>query len=152
MRLSREGDGWAVRLAAEERELLARLAGELRALVEAGVEAGGVERLFPPAHEDAREAEELDRLVRPSLVAAKTAALAELERTARAERLTARELEAWATALNDLRLVLGTRHGVEEDPPEERWAEPGIALYGWLSWVQGTVIEALANELPHRGD
>ena len=145
--LRRERDGYRLRLGRDERELLARLARELRDLVVDDQADPSLERLFPPASADARDAADFDRLVRSSLVATKTHALATLERTAGAERLTAQELEQWLVALNDLRLVLGTRLGVTEDLDERRYAEPGVGLYAWLTWLQATVIEAVAGEL-----
>ncbi|HZG36593.1 MAG TPA: DUF2017 family protein [Gaiellaceae bacterium] len=145
--LRRERDGYRLRLGRDERELLARLARELRDLVVDDQADPSLERLFPPASADARDAADFDRLVRSSLVATKTHALATLERTAGEERLTAQELEQWLVALNDLRLVLGTRLGVTEDLDERRYAEPGVGLYAWLTWLQATVIEAVAGEL-----
>ena len=147
MRLRRDGDGYRLRLGRQERELLARLAAELRSLVEEREPDPSLARLFPPAYEDAENSAEFDRLVRQGLVSVKSEGLATLERTAGADRLTRAELETWVVALNDLRLVLGTRAGVEEEMEESRYAEPAVALYAWLSWVQGTAIEALAAEL-----
>ena len=59
---------------------------------------------------------------------------------------------AWLTALNDLRLVLGTRLEVSEDSllgdlPEDDPRAPDLALYAYLSWLQEQVIEAMAGEL-----
>jgi hypothetical protein len=64
------------------------------------------------------------------------------------ERLTRQDLEAWLTALNDLRLVLGTRLDVTEElfdveiePSDPRGEE--LALYAYLSWLQEHVVRAL---------
>ena len=52
-------------------------------------------------------------------------------------------------ALNDLRLVLGTRLDVQEDtfleelPPDDPRA-PALAVYGYLSWTQEQLIAALS--------
>ena len=135
----------------EERAVLRRLSGELRALVEADDPA--VARLFPAAfRDDAEAAAEFDRLVRDSLVGGRVAALATLDRTADAERLEHDELEAWCGALNDMRLVLGEKIGITEDvyarsidPRDPR--APDLALYGWLSWFQGEIVEALSTRL-----
>jgi hypothetical protein len=60
--------------------------------------------------------------------------------------LTPDEVQAWLGVLNDTRLVLGTRLGVTE---EERALDPGVpdagpyALYQWLTWVQGDLVEEL---------
>ena len=54
--------------------------------------------------------------------------------------------ETWLGVLNDTRLVLGTRLGVTE---EERVLDPAdpdagaYALYQWLTWVQGDLVEEL---------
>lgn len=147
MRVSRERDGrYRVRLRDEERELLRRLADELRGIVETGSDPS-LARLFPPAYEDEAESAEFDRLTRGSLVDGKLAAAETLAATADADHLTHAEIEAWLGALNDLRLVLGTRLGVSEDTYEELPGDPGMALYGWLTWVQGEVVEALADAL-----
>ena len=66
------------------------------------------------------------------------------------DRVDENQLHAWSTALNDLRLVLGTRLDVTEDmdevDPEDPRA-PAFALYGYLTWLQGEIIEALAAAL-----
>ena len=61
--------------------------------------------------------------------------------------MSSEELESWLGALNDLRLVLGTRLGVTEQTYDEPPRDPGLALYGWLTWLEGTIVEALAAEL-----
>ena len=69
--------------------------------------------------------------------------------------LAEEDANAWCGALNDLRLVLGDRLGVTEDlyedgidPDDPRATE--LALYGWLTWLQGELVEALASRLPDR--
>jgi Lon protease-like protein len=147
VRVRRERDGrYRVRLRGEERALLRRLAEELQGLVAAGDDPSLV-RLFPPAYENEDDRAEFERLTRQSLVDGKREAAATLAATAAAERLTQEELEAWLGALNDLRLVLGTRLGVTEDTYDEAPTDPGLALYGWLTWVQGEIVEALAQAL-----
>jgi hypothetical protein len=69
-----------------------------------------------------------------------------------AERLDAQQADAWCTALNDLRLVLGERVGVTEDLYEQEIdyndpRAPELAIYGWLTWLQASVIDALASRL-----
>jgi hypothetical protein len=52
-------------------------------------------------------------------------------------------------ALNDLRLVLGERLGVTEDV-YERDVDPRVpelAVYGWLTWLRGSIVEVLAARL-----
>ncbi len=60
--------------------------------------------------------------------------------------LTPAEVQAWLGVLNDTRLVLGTRLAVTE---EERVLDPAdpeagaYAMYQWLTWLQGDLVEAL---------
>ena len=67
------------------------------------------------------------------------------------ETLSPKEADAWLRALNDLRLVLGTRLDVSEDVDFEDLDlhEPrgrDLAVYAYLSWLQEELIEALAEE------
>jgi hypothetical protein len=144
---------YRVRLSWQERELVRGLCGELRTLLERGDEA--VARLYPPAYrEDEEAAAEFAQLVHPELTQQRLAALELLDATAQAETLDQGEAEAWCGALNDLRLVLGDRLGVAEDldlgaidlARHPRGRE--LALYGWLTHLQGAAVEALASRLP----
>ena len=143
--------GFRIALGRAERRVLRELCGELRALIEA--DDAAVARLFPSAYRDDPAASaEYDRLVRHGLAAGRLDALATVERTLAAKRLDEEQLAAWCGALNDLRLVLGERLGVTEDlyeegiDPRDRRA-PDLAVYGWLTWLQGAVVEALASRL-----
>jgi hypothetical protein len=143
--------GYALALDDDERGMLRRIAEELRELVED--DSPHVARLFPPAfNDDPEAAAEFDGLVREGLVSGRVAALATLVQTAEAERLDHDQLEAWCGAINDMRLVLGERLGVTEDlyerdvDPRDRRA-PDLALYGWLSWLQTEIVEALSARL-----
>jgi Domain of unknown function (DUF2017) len=146
--------GYRLRLAERERDALYGLCDELRELIEA--DDDGVARLFPPAYRDDEQASaEYDRLVRGSLTAGKLDSVRVVQETAEAERLDHEQLEAWCSALNDVRLVLGERLGVTEDlyetgvdPRDPRAAQ--FELYTWLTWLQGSVVEALASRLPDR--
>jgi hypothetical protein len=145
-----------LRLPARERDLLRALPAQLRELF--AEEDPSLARLFPPAYLDDSEADaEYDRLVRDELVAGKLAALAVVEATADAERLDEEQLAAWIGALNDLRLVLGTRLGVTEETyasaldPRRPHAQE-LALFGYLTWLQEQAVEVLAGTLPPVGD
>ena len=139
----RQRGGFHVVLAGEERELLRRLCARLADEVEG--EAGGLARLFPAAYTDDEEAAaEYDRLVRPALAEGKVAALRRTVDTAGEERLDEETMQSWLGALNDLRLVLGTRLGVTEEDYESFPAEPLMAIYAWLTWLEGEVVEAVA--------
>ena len=142
-----------LRLPREERELLRRLPTQLPGLIEAGDDSA--RRLFPPAYDDERSNDDYRRLVGASLLDGKLAALAELERTVDAERLTEPELESWLGALESLRLVLGTQLDVTEETygafdPSHPEAQR-LALYHWLSWLQEEAVQALAARLTAGG-
>jgi hypothetical protein len=148
--LTREGD-FRLRLSAGERELLRELPAELLALLTAESDDPVLKRLFPPAYEDdAAEEIEYQRLMHGELVEGRREALRVLETTADCERLAENELHAWLGALNDLRLVLGTRLGVSEEV-YERDLDPrdpqayDLAVYAYLSWLQEHVVEAASQ-------
>lgn len=138
-----------VRLHFDEEELLllGELLAELQRLLE-DPDDPAVRRLFPPAHDD-REAEEQYRsLVRDQLVGGRAEALAAVRDTLGRKTLSLEEADAWLRALNDLRLVLGTRLDVTEDidfekldPREPRGRD--LAVYAYLSWLQEELVEAL---------
>lgn len=156
-RIARDRSGdYRVRLPREEREVLAALPVQLREALDA--DEPTLYRLFPPAFvDDAAANVEYHQLVGRQLADERLAALAELERTAHAERLTEAELGAWLGAVESLRLVLGTQLDVSEDTyltgidrsdPEA----PRHALYHYLSWLQEEIVAALASALPERDD
>ena len=72
-----------------------------------------------------------------------------MEATIDAHRLDEEQMAAWLGALNDLRLVLGTRLNVTEDmhPDDLSDEDPrahSLALYYYLGWLEEQVVEALA--------
>jgi hypothetical protein len=152
-RIERTGDGdYVLRLAEGERALLRRLPDELRALLEAAPDDPRLRRLFPPAYEDAQEEAAYRELMGNELLEGRQRALQVLAETSEAERLTGEQAQAWLTALNDLRLVLGTRLEVSDESLLEGRAEddpraPELALYAYLSWLQEQLVEALSAEL-----
>ena len=143
--------GYRLRLPSEERELLRSLPDQLRDLMR--TDDPGLRRLFPPAYEDDREAnDEYRRLMRNELVEGKLAALRVVEETADAEHLSQEQLEAWLGAIESLRLYLGTVLDVSEDSyanvlRSDDPDAPAMALYGYLSWLQEQAVEALSAGL-----
>jgi Domain of unknown function (DUF2017) len=152
-RIARTGDGdYVLRLAEEERALLRRLPGDLRSLLEAAPEDPALRRLFPHAYEDERDEAAYRELMGNELLEGRRRSLQVLAETAEAERLTGEQAQAWLTALNDLRLVFGTRLEVADDTLLEELADddpraPELALYAYLSWLQEQLVEALAADL-----
>jgi hypothetical protein len=143
--------GYRLRLPSEERELLRSLPDQLRDLMR--TDDPGLRRLFPPAYEEDREAnDEYRRLMRNELVEGKLAALRVVEETADAEHLSQEQLEAWLGAIESLRLYLGTVLDVSEDSyanvlRSDDPDAPAMALYGYLSWLQEQAVEALSAGL-----
>lgn len=148
--IEREGEGFLVRLPAEERDVLRTLPGQLRALVASGDrDDPAVARLFPEAvPDDPAAEEEFRRIAGDGLLAGRLRATEVWESTIDRDLLTEEELLAWLGALNDLRLVLGTRLDVTEDSTDEDFVgdeERGSAfeLYRYLSWLVSEIVEAL---------
>jgi hypothetical protein len=84
------------------------------------------------------------------LLDGRRAALELIADTVDRDRLTAEEADTWLRALNDLRLVLGTRLDVQEDTfsTEPDLSDPrrhALAVYAYLSWIQEQLIEALSS-------
>lgn len=144
---------FALRLPPAERDVLRTLPGQLRDLLTEGEPATDpdLRRLFPPAYpDDPERAAEFDGMVRDDLVAGRLRAIDVMERTVDAPRLTEDELADWLTAINDLRLVLGTRLDVTEDLTELDLAPddprtPSLAVYAYLSYLEEEVVTALAG-------
>ena len=148
---TRDGD-YALRLSAEERELLRQLPDELQTMLEIEPEDPGLRRLFPHTYEDEQDEEAYQEVVGDELLDGRRRALRVVAETAEAERLTPEQAQSWLTALNDLRLVLGTRLDVKEEElmtdlrPDDPRA-PDLALYAYLSWLQEQLVEAMSSEL-----
>lgn len=144
--------GVLVRLSPEERSLLLGLAGELRAQLEGESRDPSLRRLFPPAYDDDEDERAYRELAGDELLSGRRQALELLAATARRDRLNAEEADAWLRALNDLRLVLGTRLDVQEDMLLDRPESPEQAVYIYLSWLQEQLVAALAPAESEPGD
>ncbi|HSB39825.1 MAG TPA: DUF2017 family protein [Gaiellaceae bacterium] len=137
-------------LSRDERSLLAGLAAELRAQLDGDTRDPSLRRLFPPGYEDEADERAYRELAGDSLLDGRRHALELLAETVDGERLSAEEADAWLRALNDMRLVLGTRLDVQEGAfaedlrPDDPNA-PALAVYGYLSWVQEQLVEALSR-------
>lgn len=102
--------------------------------------------------EESGAAGALRSLHEPELIEAKTAVTGTVLRTCPREggtvRLTAEQADGWLSALNDVRLALGTALEVDEDSPEEPEDElvrEHLGVYQWLTWVQDSLVEAMAS-------
>lgn len=112
-------------------------------------------RLDPdnPAKEELDSVAALRSLHEPELVDAKVGVAAvvmeTLPRDGGEVRLTFEQADAWLSALNDVRLALGTALDVTEDMPDELPDDdprsPHLGVYHWLTWVQESLVQALAG-------
>lgn len=154
VRRTRKGD-FEVRLSDQERRLLASLAAQLRAALEADTDAGGAKdptlrRLFPAAYPDDEQRDlEYRSMVHDDLLARRRAALDTVEETLQATRLDEEDLLAWMGAVNDLRLVLGTRLDVSEEtdlvPEPDDPEAHALAVYGYLGFLLESMVAALSD-------
>ena len=143
----RKGDGVQVSLEVHERLLIGDLLDELEGLLD-DPDDPELRRLFPPAYSEPTDDEQYRSLVRDQLVSSRSKALATVRATLSSVTLDADQADQWLRALNDMRLVLGTRWDVTEqldygklDLNEPRGRE--LAVYGYLSWLQEQLVEAL---------
>ncbi len=113
------------------------------------------QRWFPEAYpDDAEAAERFRAKAEADLMQGKrahaAACLATLDAAADdgTRVLGLDDATAWALALNDIRLALGTRLGVGADddpqsPPADDERAPALDLYDWLTWMQETLVRSL---------
>ncbi|WP_067701811.1 oxidative stress transcriptional regulator AosR [Nocardia jejuensis] len=61
--------------------------------------------------------------------------------------LTPEQADAWLTAINDVRLALGTALDIDADTPEQLDPDdpraPSLDVYHWLTWMQDSLLQAL---------
>jgi hypothetical protein len=145
-----EGD-YELDIPGAHRDLLKGLSQELRAILDS--DHPSLRRLFHPAYPDDPERNaEYDSMVRRDLLAGRKQSLAIVEETAGSGRLNAEQLGAWLSALNDLRLFIGTSLDVSEDTydlqirPDDPDAR-AHAIYLFLGWLEEQAVEALAADL-----
>jgi hypothetical protein len=147
IRRTRKGD-FLLQLPPHERDVLRSLPGQLRELLARDDPA--LVRLFPPAYpEDPSRNAEYEEMVKGDLTARRRRSLEVMEASLDAERVDEEQLLEWVGALNDLRLVLGTRLDVTEDVAAGAISDqdpraPIYALYFYLGWLQEQAVEALS--------
>ena len=106
-------------------------------------------RLFPDGYlDDEHASADFRRFTEQDLRAQKISSLATVSQTlnnwngkANVNHLQAQD---WLKALNDLRLVLGTRLEISNESETDFDSDdPGIHLYNYLTFLQGTLIQVL---------
>ena len=136
-----------------ERELLAELCRQSRELLEEEDPSSdpSIARLFPAAYkDDPLRSLEFETTLGDSPRNGKLAAIATLERTVEASELTEEELLVWMGAVNDFRLLLGTRIEISEESTERDYPEgdpnhDSFQVYVYLTWLQDRMLRALGE-------
>ncbi|MPQ98322.1 DUF2017 family protein [Modestobacter sp. I12A-02628] len=153
---TRTRDGLVARLDRAEVDVLGLLCDQLEQLLDADAEdAGGdpvLARLLPPGHRgDPEVAADYRSLTEGALREGKADDLAVVRATLPVGggdlQLDTDQARAWLRSTNDLRLALGTRLDITEDtePPAEVTSdeEQQLAVYYWLTAVQGSLVDAV---------
>jgi hypothetical protein len=145
-------DRFTIRLDETERRVLVDVCEQLREALEHDDGAPGLRRLFPAAHAtDAELDAQYRSMVHDDLRTRRLEDLTAVIDGAEATELDREALERWMTAVNSVRLVLGTTLDVgEEDPgpldPDDPLT-PALAVYHFLGAVLDDVVHALATTL-----
>lgn len=92
-------------------------------------------------------------LYEPELLDAKTASASTVLDTCPRDggqvALSPEQADAWLSALNDVRLALGTALDVQSDTPddlpEDDLQREHVGVYQWLTWVQDSLVEAMMS-------
>jgi hypothetical protein len=111
-------------------------------------------RLLPDAYDDPAGAAEFRRLTDDELRRGKATALSRLaddvDRTREPIELDDEGADSWVQAINDVRLVLGVRLGIDDDDGGWRRAIPAgdprgplASAYNWLTALQELLLDAM---------
>ena len=137
-----------LRINDDERDLIASLAGQLRDLLLSD-ETDGLQRLFPPGYaNDPDRDQEYQQLTHDELLTKRLASVDIVEPTVTETSLTEAQINAWMGAVNDLRLVLGTRLDVTEEMDDIALDDPrapAFAVYHYLTHLLAEIVNALAE-------
>lgn len=173
--------GISAQFTADEAELLRKLADDVITALEPQGEAAtdplaamvgindqaqaptdpALARLLPVASDDPEVADEYRRYTDIGLRQQKIGNLnlLSMDVAARDVVLNEEHAHAWASALNDIRLMIGTRLGIESDEDSAKIAQQNsvdevetleeymAVIYNFLTWLQDTLMEALLVDL-----
>jgi hypothetical protein len=113
-------------------------------------------RLFPPAYlQDPERDEDYQQLMKGDLIESRFAAIETMEATLDERTVDEAALSRWMQAINSLRLVVGTRLDVSEEPQRLDADDPDLGLrqlYEILGWMLAHIVEALTRGLPPPSD
>ena len=142
-----------IRLTADERATLLGFVDQLEEVMLAPPDDPRLRRLFPTAYHDNAEFDaEYQNYMRDELAQSRAASIQTVREVLDVEDpLTERQLYAFMTVLNSLRLVLGTLLDVDEVDdldliPEDSPAFGQAQLYEYLGWLLEWTVSALSGE------
>jgi hypothetical protein len=146
--IRRKRDGtYAVDLGDDERQLLHTLVDQLDDLL--STDSPVLERLFPPPYgDDAERNAGYAAVAHPELIEHRRAELTLVRSTLGADTLDEGQLTAWMRSVNDLRLVLGTVLGIEEDGVAPDVDDDNAATFGayeYLAYLLDAIVDALSD-------
>ena len=144
---------FTVSLGTGERELLSELCRQSRELLEEEDPSSdpSIARLFPAAYkDDPLRSLEFETSLGDAPRAGKLAAIDTLERTIDSKELSEEELLTWMGAVNDFRLLLGTRIDIKEESTERDYPEDdpnhdSFQVYVYLTWLEDRMLRALGE-------
>ena len=151
--VARDNDLFEITLTVDERSTLLSFVDQLSDILAMGPDDARLRRLFPTAyHENPDHDAEYQGYMRDELTQSRSASIAIVKEVLEStDLITAAQLHAFMTVLNNLRLVLGTLLDVGEDDFEDDIDENDPAfgqwqLYGYLGWLMEWTISALSGE------
>jgi hypothetical protein len=145
--IRRTHKGVEVDLPDEERRFLAHMLDELGGRLADAGDDPELRRLFPTAyHDDPGRDAEYQILARSELTDSRLASIAAMRASLGERILDDEQLGAWMAAINQLRLVLGTRLDIgEDDEGELDPDDPSVndrVIYHYLTALLALVVEA----------
>jgi len=145
-------DRFVVRLDDVERRVLADVCSQLAGAIEQGADGEAFRRLKPVAHAGDADLEAGYRaLVDDELNTKRLGDLRAVVEGASSRELDRESLERWMTAINAVRLVLGTLLDVSEDDPGPLDPDdpemPTMVVYHFLGGLLEEIVQALTATL-----
>ena len=151
--VARDNDLFEITLTVDEKSTLLSFVDQLSDILAMGPDDVRLRRLFPTAyHENPDHDAEYQGYMRDELTQSRSASIVVVKDVLEStDLITAAQLHAFMTVLNNLRLVLGTLLDVGEDDFEDDIDENDPAfgqwqLYGYLGWLMEWTISALSSE------
>ncbi|MCL5077540.1 MAG: DUF2017 domain-containing protein [Actinobacteria bacterium] len=138
-------DRFKIELADQVRQLLLDL--KEMTLTHVVSESPIAKRIFPTAYNNSPEMElDFEKLTREPLMNHHQENLSLFERSLFKNEINQEEVLAWISALNNMRLILGTALDIQEDQEIPKETDPnyeGYLVYDLITYLQGALIEEI---------